>query len=578
MKSCDPTRDAAVCSLWFPFDPLLVVYYVIMCSQPCIPPWNGRFCASEQMPGWIYALICIFIFCLTLVPSLLGLRAGALLSGRRAGSTDRRLFLTARLRSQTESSQWLPDHRSVSRTLRVYSCCVSKVKKVTASASRNIRLDHVPGGGPSVLRTKAEPEGIHPLSPQYRARVEKANRLYCFVQEVVEKCAVKGIPVVVENPLNSLYWETRWWKTLRCASSVLYARHQACAYGSKRPKNTLLAFNRTAFLDINAMCPGDHEHLPSNLVGGKWATSVEVHYPPGLCHALARSFLTCALEDGFSLPTESLREVSISSRDFLQTVRVMMHEPVRAPKLPPLVPEHKAIITIRGMIKHLPRVDIMSCIDCQIPVFHKHVQCSDQSLALLPEGSQLLRHDREGESHDEEDLCEQTWGIPWGMIAYIGEVFKAGHPRDRRGFIPKSRKVAIEANMNLSFEEISRKSLEWFQKWTSRMDDLKDQEKNLKDGMSTELRCVVSSKKILLFKEMLEEVDYEDSEVWKLLSEGVPLEGDIEKPGVFPERFRPATLSPEGLRKWAPTVNHVVLSQVKPSGDEQLDSEMWTKT
>ena len=53
---------------------------------------------------------------------------------------------------------------------------------------------------------------------------------------------------------------------------------------------------------------------------------------------------------------------------------------------------------------------------------------------------------------------------------------------------------------------------------------------------------------------------------------------DIEKSGVFPERFRRATLSPEGLRKLAPTGNQVVLSQVKASGDEQLDSEMWTKT
>ena len=88
----------------------------------------------------------------------------------------------------------------------------------TASAARNIRLDHLPGGGPRVLRTKEEPEGIYPLSPQYRARVEQANRLYCFVQENGEKRAIKGIPLVVENPMNSLYWDTRWWKTHRCAS------------------------------------------------------------------------------------------------------------------------------------------------------------------------------------------------------------------------------------------------------------------------------------------------------------------------------------------------------------------------
>ena len=449
----------------------------------------------------------------------------------------------------------------------------------TASASRRIRLDHLPGGGPKVLRTSALPDGIFPLSPQYRHRVEQANKLYCYVQEVVEKCVELSVLVVVENPLNSMYWQTRWWTSLKCASDMLYVQHQACAYGSKRPKKTMLASNRTAFLQINATCPGDHEHLSWGLTGGKWATSLEVHYPPGLCRALARGFLQCALEDGLALPPSAINEIRLDSRDFLQAVRVMMHEPTKAPKLPPLVREHKRIVALRGSFRFLPCCEIRSRLDEQFPIVHEHVQCSEQSMLVLPEGSQLLHDLRKGEDHDEQnDLCEQSWGIPWGQVEFIQQVLRAGHPRDRRGFIPEALKVAVEANVNLSPKEIAAKRVEWFSRWTTRMHELKADENKLKASLPEDRRRVVASKKILLFKEILHDIQYDDPDVWKLLAEGVPIEGDIPKSRVFPEKFRPATITPDGLRTIAPVVNQVVLSQVKPSGDEQLDTDMWEKT
>ena len=82
------------------------------------------------------------------------------------------------------------------------------------------------------------------------------------------------------------------------------------------------------------MCPGDHEHLPWGLVGSRWATSMEVHYPPGLHRALARCFLKCAVEGNVQLPLNAFNEIQINSRDFLQAVRLMMHEPSKAAKLP----------------------------------------------------------------------------------------------------------------------------------------------------------------------------------------------------------------------------------------------------
>ena len=107
-----------------------------------------------------------------------------------------------------------------------------------------------------MLHTKDKPEGIFPLSPQYRQRVEQANRLYCFVQEVVEKCASKLIPFV-EIPCVRCNCTGGRVGGSCCNVRVHFYVCEApsVCLGIKRPKNTVLAFNRTAFLEIGAICP-----------------------------------------------------------------------------------------------------------------------------------------------------------------------------------------------------------------------------------------------------------------------------------------------------------------------------------
>ena len=186
---------------------------------------------------------------------------------------------------------------------------------------------------------------------------------------------------------------------------------------------------------------------------------------------------------------------------------------------------------------------------------------------------------RPGKNHDAESSSgnfEQAWGLPWRKIDFIKQVLQAGHPKDRRGFLPEP--LNIQRITKLKDHEIAKIRSDWFQQWTSRMQALEPQEKKLKDSMHADLRKVVAPKRILIFKEILEDINYEDKDVWKLLAEGVPLEGEIPISGVFAKKFRPAVITPEGLRSMAPVINQANLKAVKLTEDKDLDEQLWEKT
>ena len=134
----------------------------------------------------------------------------------------------------------------------------------TCSMARFIQLRDSKGRRipcPPPLRSAVFPEGLPNLRPIDRLRVSSANKLYAFVQKLIQQAQRNKIVIVLENPRSSLFWATRFWRQRQVP--VEYAAHQACAFGSSRPKWTVLAFTHPAFRQINQTCPGTsafHKH------------------------------------------------------------------------------------------------------------------------------------------------------------------------------------------------------------------------------------------------------------------------------------------------------------------------------
>ena len=200
--------------------------------------------------------------------------------------------------------------------------------------------------GPRPLRSDAHPNGLSGLRWIDRARVTSANRLYRYITGVALSCIKRDLIVCIENPRNSLYWRTSFFKPLR--KFLHFTAHQACAYGSMRPKHTALAHNNKHFDSINKTCPGEgssHVHKPWGIVGKtkKFATAEETAYPMQLAYSIAYAFAQAAVDKGWKPPQQSLTPPDEVSYHFLRSITGVQP---KASKLPPVVSEFKSIQTV----------------------------------------------------------------------------------------------------------------------------------------------------------------------------------------------------------------------------------------
>ena len=109
----------------------------------------------------------------------------------------------------------------------------------------------------------------------FKLRVSLANRLYMLLHHVRVFCHQRGMLICVENPRSSLFWLTDAWKKL--PFRLQFTAHQACAYGGRRPKWTVLAHNVPCISKIRKECPGQSpSHVRLGIDLEAWQT--------GICH------------------------------------------------------------------------------------------------------------------------------------------------------------------------------------------------------------------------------------------------------------------------------------------------------
>lgn len=146
-----------------------------------------------------------------------------------------------------------------------------------------------------------------------------------------------GILCMVENPRNSRFWFVTPWVEMQVFDKLYFQDHQACMYGSRRPKYTRLCANFEQVCTISALCDGQHQHDAWGIVrqGNKrtFATSLEVHYPPALCQAITRAFML-----RFAELVMTLNQVETALH---HAAKALTNQQAVSMKIPPLVPVHK---------------------------------------------------------------------------------------------------------------------------------------------------------------------------------------------------------------------------------------------
>ncbi len=92
------------------------------------------------------------------------------------------------------------------------------------------------------------------------------------------------------------------------------------------------------------------------------------------------------------------------------------------------------------------------------------------------------------------------------------------------------------------------------------------------------MAAVTRGKRLVLTKEMLEELQHDDMEALSLLGARATLAGEVEQTNVFQAQSKPCLMTMEQLQKDAARRNDIILGLTKSSGDRILDQRLLDET
>ena len=409
------------------------------------------------------------------------------------------------------------------------------------------------------MRSEEFPDGLWNLKWLDRARVSAANRLYHFVTEVALLCIKREMIVVIENPRRSFYWLTSFFQPL--ASLLTFTAHQACAYGSTRPKWTVLAHNCKTFERINKCCPGlslNHKHEAWGLTAQGFATSQETAYPLQLAYEIAHAFASEAVRRGWKPPSGILTPPD-------RVKYAVVGSQPKASKIAPVLSEYATVITVPAA-------------PTDVPVQPGHVLAHPWN--AIPAGAKFFRHAplRSKGGGESKPISTCSFGIFRSPEMFVSEAVAKGHPVCFENFLPNPLAEAIKKAVTVPAKILNAERLAVLKDWVALAKSLQSEDQELHEKLAPHARKILAPKRILLWKALLQKYEYPDLGVVDEVCQGTKLTGPIAPAPVFERAFKPASLTEEELRLGAKASRDATVHSVRSSGDEFVDSEVYRKT
>ena len=417
----------------------------------------------------------------------------------------------------------------------------------TASRAREIPLP----GGPYPLRSPEHPDGLPNLSQRDQERVHKANLVYAAACRIILACHASGTAWTLENPTNSLFWLTSFWRCVMKQTDPWYATFHSCMYGGARAKSTTLAGSMAKLTTLSVDCDKQHKHLPWGKTSTGFATAEETEYPLGLCLALAQ-----VVQEELGLtatPPLTSPDKRARAATFKQTKKSLA-----------FMPDYSHVETAKFQTQ--PTFAIKD----KLP----------HAVGDVPQHARILRitTPKMGGSSGGCDEYEVAFGVPWTEENFLEEVFRRGHPASLFDSVSDTMRAAITANASLRPEAIISYRAKWLKKWMDRANDLKAQESKLREGISEQKKSILKGKRLALFEEILTAEGYPDHLLPRDTLNGFDLVGMCGNSPALPDDFQPASLSVEDLASNAWRSNKAILHSTKSSGCPLVDAELWFKT
>ena len=411
----------------------------------------------------------------------------------------------------------------------------------------------LPGGLRSsgqALRSKTQPLGLPTLDEASSSRVRAANAVYRFCYELLRHCLRHDINVSLDNPANSFLWHIfehfaqsdglRW-----PLAGLVVVMFDNCCHGGPRPTQRRVVASTGLLNRLSTACPRNHYHEPW---GSPPATPTADAYPPLLAKRWSDCFATRAEAQGLSLSSASeFHAISLAA-----TAR-------QSRKFQPLLPEFREIA-------YMP---VSFCPDksCKILLSHDSTGDAEGANRLLPvtqnrsrsrvrggEGSTMMSDAATVGASSRtppRPACLSPGGS--GELLKVGFWFtpqehlakakKLSHPMDYANPVAPQACEVLNKYMTSSSVELSMARRLALLKVRLLVRTLDKDEAQLHEQFPAWYEKVVASKKILAWKKLLEENDYDDLDVTKFLLKGCPLVGTSDLPEAFDSKLVPANRS-----------------------------------
>ena len=465
----------------------------------------------------------------------------------------------------------------------------AREKKLVSWAKKGFKI-------PKPLRSAEKPMGVDGLEGLDKIRTEAANQTYAATARIVRFCAQHDILCSVENPENSLFWLFPDMSSAMMEIKGFSISFHNCMHGGKRKKLTKWWSTKDVFAELQSLCDGKHQHAQWNPVQQgsalQFPTAEEAAYPQLLCKRIAAILLKYAISKGAlqvdTLENQVTSTVSTSHRWILDMLP-------KGKKLKPLVSEFQSYCFF--LVNPSQEPESSTFFQKQLKG-SKLVQRQLQwgRVRVVEEGDsetfwwisstidkRYQLHDKlatlEGVEMEQEvqaELC--TLGIPREPWDFVDRAVKAGHPRSLAIHLSGDVMEMLKQNFSEEPYKVIKERATFLKRWTHRCKELEAREKTLHNSLDPHLKEVLQGKRLLLMKEMLQDLGYPDTTLVDEICQGFKLSGWLPKSNVFPSSLERPARSMDAVRNMAKGLNRNITKQVASVQDAELAAEVWSLT
>ena len=429
------------------------------------------------------------------------------------------------------------------------------------STSSQARMIQRTARDPKPLRSWQEPDGLTGLSFLDRNRVSQANRLYQVCVDVALACQTHNIWWSIENPTSSFMWITSPFRSLwtSLGQRIKFATFHNCVYGGDRKKSTTLWTSCQDLQGLSCICSQDYEHVHAGWgrqADGSWATSKEASYPPGLCSQFASLVFQAALSSGRLVQAEGSESLFLTKAQ-AGIERAAQGLFPRGSQMPPLVDPFPEKVW-----HEVPA-------ECDRSVFVPGKRLQGTS---FPKGSTTL-----AVAHWAGSWWAQV-GIPVTPEKFLSLSAQSKHPESFGPVLPPILRNSVERYCSMSPWDLSNLRVKVLKSLLCKMEELKAQESRLHRNLAPHARDVLKGKRLLLFQELLCNMEFPDATLVDDMQAGFRITGWLPDTNTRPTKVVVPTLNCSDLWSIRTDNNSRMWSMCTSSGDESTDWALWQQT